>query len=266
MTLKQTLLALAPRPLHPIFEKVGGNLYATRRASIHFLMCAGWRYCCPCCKGHFRRLLPHGVIPRPNARCPRCGALERHRLIWLYLEHRTNLYTDHLRVLHLAPEPVLQRKLRSMPNLDYISADLCSPNVQIKFDICRIPFSDNTFDVILCSHVLKHIPDDRQAMAELFRVMKSAGWGILQVPLDVDREHTFEDENVVSPEEREHMFGQHDHVRVYGRDYYDRLRSVGFTVWLDPYGKELPRDLVEKYVLPKETAICRCIKPNSRNG
>ena len=123
--------------------------------AIRLLLCLGNRYLCPCCGWKFRKFLPNGANQRPNALCPRCGSLERHRLLYLYLKNRTNLFSDRLRVLHFAPEPVFRKILMSLSNLDYISADLDSPAAMVKLDITNIPSADDSFDVILCSHSLE---------------------------------------------------------------------------------------------------------------
>ena len=132
----------------------------------------------------------------------------------------------------------------------------------IKIDITDIKFQNNTFDCILCSHVLEHILDDNKAIRELYRVLKPNGWAILQVP--ILREKTFEDPNIQTPEERLKYFGQEDHVRIYGLDYKDRLENAGFKVMVDPYLMELDEDIVQLYKLvpenePKEN-IYYCIK------
>ncbi len=221
----------------------------------------GDRFECPCCGGRFRRFQPHGVKRRENARCPGCGALERHRLQWLYLRDCTNLYTDRLRVLHFAPEISLQRSLRQLANLDYVSADLDSPRADVWFDICAIPYPQASFDVVLCSHVLEHVPDDRKAMRELFRVLKPGGWGLIQVPMDRNRAETFEDWSVTAEADRERVFGQRDHVRIYGNDYYDRLKEAGFRVEPDTFVQRLAPEVVERLRLPKREIICLCRKP-----
>ena len=159
-----------------------------------------------------------------------------------------------------APEYIIQKFLRSIPNLDYISADLNSSLAMVKMDITNISCKDNSFDVILCYHVLEHIIDDRKAMRELFRVLKPGGWAILQSPMDLKRNKTFEDSHVVLPQDRERIFGQSDHVRIYGRDYKDRLEKAGFTVKVDSYVKELGVDMIKKYCLGKED-IYFCTKP-----
>lgn len=201
---------------------------------------------CPCCNGNFPSFIAGGPNLRPNAYCPRCGSLERHRLLWLYLKERTNFFTEQLKVLHVAPEKILQEAFQILPNLDYVSADLASPLAMIKMDITDIPFDDHAFDVIICSHVLEHIPDDRKAMRELLRVLKPGGWAILQVPIDLNRAETFEDPTITDPAERQRLFGQDDHVRWYGRDYPNRLRESGFEVSIQSFAAELPAELVKR--------------------
>jgi len=197
------------------------------------LRAASWRgnaRYCPCCGGSFRVFLPHGVGQRPDAKCPRCGSLERHRLIWLYLERNPELLAGKRRLLHVAPEYLFYRRFRAMPGLDYIPADLQHPLAKVKLDLCKMPFEDNSIDGVICNHVLEHVPDDRLAMREILRVLKPGGWAILQTPFEQHREVTFEDPSVENPAERLRLFGQDDHVRVYGRDFYDRLRQAGFDV------------------------------------
>ena len=145
-----------------------------------------------------------------------------------------------------------------MPNIDYISADLSSPSVMVMMDITTIGMIDNTFDVVVCNHVLEHISNDKQAISELFRVLKPGGWAILQVP--IVREKTFEDSEVTTPAKRLEVFGHEDHFRAYGRDYEDRLASVGFCVRVDDYAKELGEDAVESYRLPKNEKVYFCSK------
>ena len=137
---------------------------------------------CPCCGGSFREFMPGRDGNNPI--CPRCGAQARHRALWLYLHERTNLYSEELSVLHFAPERAL-RRIADAPNLRYLSADLDAPDVMEHFDITAIPHPDDSFDVILCIHVLEHVPDDRAAMSELARVLRPGGWAIVMVPLDL---------------------------------------------------------------------------------
>jgi len=142
-----------------------------------------------------------------------------------------------------------------MENLDYTTTDLNSPLADVKADICNLPFEDNTFDFILCNHVLEHIPDDTKAMQELYRVMKVGGMGIFQIPQDLSREKTFEDNTITDKKERAKIFGQYDHVRIYGRDYFDKLRSVGFKVEEVDYTATLSEAEIDKYRLAKGEII-----------
>jgi len=178
----------------------------------------------------------------------------------LYLKEKTNLFIDSLRLLEIAPMDCLQRKFLAMPNLSYTSVDLESPIAMLKMDITDMQFPDNYFDCIICYHVLEHVLDDRRAMKEMFRVLKPGGWAIIQVP--ILRDKTFEDPSVTAPKDRERIFGQCDHVRIYGLDYKDRLESVGFRVNVDSYVKQLDDDAVRKYGLMKDEDIYLCSKPN----
>jgi SAM-dependent methyltransferase len=170
-----------------------------------------------------------GIVPRQDAKCPRCGALERHRLAWLFLQKNTDLFDGRSKkMLHVAPEPCYVPKFKNLMGNNYLSADLFDPRAMVKMDICDIQYPDSTFDIILCNHVLEHVLDDRKAMQEFHRVLKVGGWAILNVPLS--SETTFEDPTIVDPKERLRVFGQEDHVRRYGGDYVDRLRDSGFAV------------------------------------
>ncbi len=192
---------------------------------IRAILYRGDQLFCPSCSRHFRTFLS-GPNRRSNVMCPRCNSLERHRLLALYLESQTNFFQQQLKVLHFAPEYIFQKRFSVLPNLDYISADLQSQYAQLKMDITNIPYEDSSFDVILCCHVLEHVPEDKQAMRELFRVLRPGGWAILQVPIDSSLRVTFEDPEIVTPEDRKQYFGQSDHVRIYGRDYKDRLEEA----------------------------------------
>ena len=150
-------------------------------------------------------------------------------MLWLFLQRRTDLFDlSPKRMLHVAPEPALAWRFKCVANLDYLSADLDARTAMVKMDICEIHCPDNTFDVICCSHVLEHVPDDRRAMREFWRVLKSQGWAVILVPITAPK--TFEDTSVTGPRERERLFGQYDHVRRYGPDFEERLEAAGFKV------------------------------------
>lgn len=204
----------------------------------------------------FKNFLPYGYgHQRNNVLSPSTLSLERHRLLWLYLNKETNFFTAPKKVLHFAPEQAFYKRFRKQQNLDYTTTDLYSPLADVKADICNLPFEANSYDLILCNHVLEHIPDDTKAMQELYRVMKPGGMGIFQIPQDLSREITFEDNTITDPKERARIFGQYDHVRVYGRDYFDKLRSIGFRVVEEDYTKKIPAADVERYCLAKGEII-----------
>lgn len=183
---------------------------------------------CPICGGSYRRFLTYNG--RANAACPGCRSGERHRAMWLTLRDRTNFFTDQLRVLHVAPEVCFEQRFRTASNLDYLSGDLNSPIADIKLDLTAIDAPDGSFDVVICSHVLEHIPHDRQAMREIRRVLSPGGWALLVVPFDPARSSTYEDFTITSPAARHEAFGQFDHVRWYaGPDFEARVREAGFT-------------------------------------
>ncbi|RNC91671.1 MAG: SAM-dependent methyltransferase [Allomuricauda sp.] len=212
----------------------------------------GSRYMDPIDGKKFRTFLPYGYEnPRENVLSPSTLSLERHRLLWLYLKNETNFFNAKLKVLHIAPEQAFFGRFKKLPNLEYITSDLNSPLATVKADICALPFEDNSFDVILCNHVLEHIPDDTKAMQELFRVMNQNGWGIFQIPQDVKRQTTFEDDSITDKKERAKVFGQYDHVRIYGLDYFAKLRRIGFEVEEINYSAQLSEEDVEKYRLAK---------------
>lgn len=204
----------------------------------------------------YRKFLPYGYgKQRPNALSPGTLSLERHRQMWLYLQNETNFFTHKLKVLHIAPEQEFLRKFKKMKNLEYTSADLFSPIVDVKADIVDLPFEDNSFDVIICNHVLEHIVDDRKAMSELYRVMKSGGWGIVQVPMKNSLEKTYEDFTITDPKERQKHFGQYDHVRWYGMDYFDRLKSVGFDADINFYSQKFSEADIKRFGLNKNEIL-----------
>ena len=188
---------------------------------------------CPMCGVRRRRFLPYGYVnSREDALCPRCLSLERHRLIWLWLERHSDLFSSHPRLLHIAPEVSLMRHFkRHYKGLDsYITADLESPLADMHFDVQHIPLDSRSIDVVICNHLLEHVADDRCALRELYRIMRPGGWGIMLVPEDRSRATTFEDDTITDPEERTRLFGQYDHRRIYGRDYDLRLEEAGFSV------------------------------------
>ncbi|MEN9655207.1 MAG: hypothetical protein RL311_115 [Bacteroidota bacterium] len=211
----------------------------------------------------FRMFLPYGYgTQRNNVLSPSTLSLERHRLLWLYLQNETDFFTatEKKNILHFAPEQEFYKRFKKQKNIQYTTTDLFSPLADVKADICNLPFEDNQYDVIFCNHVLEHIPDDTKAMQELYRVLKPGGMAILQIPQDLNRATTFSDNSITDEKERAAIFGQYDHVRVYGRDYFDKLRSIGFTVIEEDYTKKISSELVTKYCLAPGEIIPVCFK------
>ena len=211
----------------------------------------------------FRKFLPYGYgKQRENALSPSTLSLERHRLMWLFLRDNTTFFTatKKLKVLHIAPEQCFLDIFRKQQNLNYITSDLQSPIADVKADICDLPFKENEFDIVFCNHVLEHISNDTKAMQELYRVLKPGGFGIFQIPQDLSKAITFEDNTITDRKERAKLFGQYDHVRVYGRDYFDKLRSIGFKVDEVDYTKKITLDKIEKYCLMQNEILPVCYK------
>ena len=209
----------------------------------------------------YRKFLPYGYVKqRDNALSPGTLSLERHRLLWLYLNNETNFFSKTLKVLHIAPEQCFYNLFKNLKNINYTTFDLNSPLADIKGDICNLPFKENSFDFILCNHVLEHINDDKKAMKELYRVLNKNGTAILQVPINQKSSKTFEDSSIIDKKERIEKFGQYDHIRLYGLDYFKKLESFGFKVDPLKYSKEFTESEIIKYGLIKDEIIPVCKK------
>jgi len=243
-----------------------------------------WKYtgntvACPFCERTFSKFRPTGALQRPfwksaegqallkldyinvaNAMCPECRSGERHRLFYFYLRDRRRIFDLHgIRLLDVAPDDFLWNKVFSKADIEYISIDIRpGRRPTMLMDLTRLSFPDNCFDAIICYHVLEHIPEDVQAMRELYRVLTPGGWAILQVPIWAER--TVEDPSTPRKDYAA-VYGHPDHVRRYGLDYKDRLASVGFSVTVDGYARQLPREFIQRYGLFETEDIYLCEKP-----
>ena len=210
----------------------------------------GNKVSCNVCGHHYRKFLPYGRKARSNALCPNCLSLERHRLMWQFLNSKTDFFNNRPEILHIAPELCFIKRFEGIHGDNYITADIESPLAKVKLDVHDMSFSEAEFDVVFCNHVMEHVADDAKAMSEIYRVLKPGGWGIIQIPLFHPLpETTYEDTSITNPKAREKAFGQRDHVRLYGKDYIERLKAAGFDaeeIWLS---KEMDEKEVLKYAL-----------------
>jgi SAM-dependent methyltransferase len=248
------LIRYVPRKYLQLFAGVGLKV-----VSVFY---GGSNVSCPVCGKSFRKFLPYGRInPRPNALCPNCLSLERHRLIWLYLKQKTDFFNKKLDVLHIAPEACFIKRFEKIHGDHYITADIESPLAKVKMDIHQIPFHDNAFDVVLCNHVLEHVDNDIKAMQEIQRVLRHGGFSIMQIPFfNPVPEKTFEDHSISDPKEREKIFGQSDHVRKYGHDYTERIMQAGLQAIEDTFVNDLSEETRIKNGLVKGELIYKGVK------
>lgn len=218
---------LVHRGYHMVFRILAAISYLWQ--VIQHVLMHGLGRTCPVC-GHACRLFQAaGLTRRPDAECPMCGSRERHRFLWRVLEHELDFKPLGGIVFHVAPEPFLELGLRRlMPASHYVSGDLSSSAAMVHLDLTKLPLADAAVDLVICSHVLEHIPDDLSAMREIARVLSSTGTALIVVPMAMGQ--TREDLSITDPAERAKRYGQEDHVRFYGDDFAKRLELAGLTV------------------------------------
>lgn len=205
---------------------------------------------CPVCGKHYRKFLPYGyVVSRENALCPNCLALERHRLLWLYLNEKTNLFTDNLKFLHIAPELCFMDYFRRQKNIQYSTADLESPWADVHLNVENMPLETESYDVVMANHILEHVDNLDKALSEIYRILKKGGFAILLSPINPKRLSTYQDKTITDPLEREKHFGQKDHVREFGMDYATILKREGVEIIEDRFIETLERGKIIRYQL-----------------
>lgn len=268
--------SIIPRPIGYLFREV----YLFFRGYLFY----GNKIDCPLCEHSFRKMIPGGfdlevnqrlkVIGagrRKNVVCPACASSDRDRLLYVFFENNKNLLSDLTRVLHIAPEPELSRYLSKKVHTYYVSGMkyhegfYYSRNV-VLFDILNLPFENSTFGLVVCNHVLEHIENEKLALSEIMRVLKPGGSAILQVPWSPLLETTYENSNVTTKADREKYFGQFDHVRLYGKDYPDRLRQAGFEVNVSSFAKlNISKEYAVKIAINPDEIIFIASKPLTNN-
>ncbi len=255
--------------LSPFFPKKFRKYIKERIRQKEIKAYTGDNVFCPICESKFRVFANYGVDNRENARCLDCNSMERHRLLWKYLNGKKEFEGNmKFSMLHFAPQRKFLSKFSENQNIDYTPCDLNPETYEYfnidrihKVDVLNIPFEDNSFDVVICNHVLEHVDDYIVAMKELFRVMRKGGWGVFQVPIDYSLKTSYEDETIIDPKEREKAYGQWDHLRMFGCDYKDKLASVGFNVTEDNYINSFSDDEIKRFGLLKTEFIYLCEKP-----
>ncbi len=178
---------------------------------------------CPICgyEGYFGNF---GRPPRLDARCLECGSLERHRLFWIWFKGEKQKLAEP--ILHFAPEAILESKFRQIFK-NYKTADLFA-KADLQLNMESIDIESATIETVICNHVLEHV-DDKKALSEIYRILSNDGVLICSVPIVEGWEKTYENKSAKTAFDRELHFGQHDHVRYYGRDFRDRLKLAGFN-------------------------------------
>jgi len=281
---KTSLKEVLPDPLVAGYRKGSGYYFRQKRLinnKLSQLQYFGNAVTCPFCEKTFSRFKPTGALDRPfwrsseglellksreinvaNATCPKCRSGERQRLLYFYLMDKIDFFNQKgIKLLDVAPDDFLLGKVFSKVDIDYISIDIApARNPSQIMDIINLEFENNTFDAIICLHVLEHIPEDMKAMEELYRVLKPGGWSILQVPI-----WAFETVEVAGSTKDQYLdlYGHSDHVRRYGFDYKERLEKAGFVVNVDQFSRKLGPEFRQRYGLFETEDIFYCTKTQS---
>lgn len=208
-----------------------------QRNQIHYLIFMvrgqfykGTKYYCNCCGKTFRKFLMYGNVPRQNAACPYCNSTERIRLLLYYLENETSIFQENRKILHFAPERMIEKKIKKTNNKNYITADINPANADQIIDITNIPFEENSFDFVICSHVLGHVHNEPKAIDEMYRVLKPRGTALILTLIDRNNQLTYENPLVKNAEEKLEHYTEPDLERLHGLDFKQRLQRGGIII------------------------------------
>ena len=245
-------------------RRIKNRLIYNKITSIYYI---GNKYYCNCCGKSFRKFKSKGtvLVRRKNAECPYCGSLERTRTLLLYLKKETNIfYTERsgLKILHFAPENCLLPILKKTKNIELITADINPNYADYEIDITNIPFADNSFDYIICSHVLGHVADEKKAIEEMKRILKPGGTALIMTIIDNNNYETLENTAIDTTSKRLKYYSEPDLLRLHGLDFKERLQNGGFDVTTIDYRLKMKPEICTKYALGdgKRELIFKCTK------
>jgi SAM-dependent methyltransferase len=235
-------------------EAVRGLRSACGRAWRRIRLRGTQRYC-PLCRSSLDSFLPHGNPPRMQSVCPVCQGRERHRLAWMYIEAEVLADRRPRRVLHLAPEDSIARRLLAAPGIEYVSGDIRATR-GVRLDVHALPFADASFDFVYCSHVLNMVRDDVASLREIGRVLRADGLALVQVPL-ADAPTTLDGSPGWRPEQRLAAFGDPAIQRRFGDDAADRLGRSGLRVDRLEFHLAIAPDSFERHgLIDEDLLVC----------
>ena len=222
---------------------------------------------CVICGKYVDKFIPNGINEdifkkhhiiggglRQNVVCPSCGAGDRERWLYYVLKNNTDIFTMKGRVLHFAPERGVSRYIKENEQIDYYTGDIVPGRAMHITDITDLQYKDGIFDYVISNHVLEHISDEFKAVSEVMRVLKDDGKWILSFPICTDME-TQEDKTITSSKQRLALYGQEDHVRLYGTDFIKRFEQYGLSIQVFSPQDTLDEEEIQMYGVIKDDIL-----------